>query len=75
VKWGLPENEPALITALSHPSPDMRRLAAEALAQVGTKQALPALEKIAAEDKLKTLHPETAQAAQNAVTAIKARRR
>jgi HEAT repeat protein len=75
VKWGIPENEPALIAALGHASPDMRRLAAEALAKIGTKNAFPALEKIAADEKLKTLHPETAQAAQNAVAKIRARTR
>jgi HEAT repeat protein len=70
-KWGTAENEPELIKALAHASPDMRRLAANALKNVGTKQSLPALEKCVT--KPDPVHPETATAAREAIAAIKVR--
>jgi HEAT repeat protein len=71
VKWGVAENEPALIKALSHASPDMRRLAANALRNYGTRQSLPALQKLVT--KPDPVHPETAAAAKEAIAAINAR--
>ena len=71
VKWGVPENEAALVKALSHESPDMRRLAANALKAVGGRQSLPALQRLVA--KGDPLHPETVKAAQEAVAAINGR--
>jgi HEAT repeat protein len=68
-KWGVPENEIALIRALEHTSPDMRRLAANALKIVGTQRSLPALQALVT--KGDPLHPETAQAANAAMAAIK----
>ena len=69
--WGIRENEPALIEALGHVSPDMRRLAAAALGKFGTKQSLPALQKVASGEKL---NPATAEAAKTAIAAINGRK-
>jgi len=72
VKWGVPENEPALIKALSHASPDMKRLAANALKNFGTRQALPALQAIVTKND--PLHSEAVNAAKEAIVAINARK-
>jgi hypothetical protein len=71
VKWGTAANEPSLVKALSHASPDMRRLAAEALKSCGTAKALPALEALAA--KPDAVHPEVAKAAREAIAGIRGR--
>jgi HEAT repeat protein len=71
-KWGVPENEEALVTALTHKSPDMRRLAANALGKVGSKKSLPALQALVA--KGDPLHPETIKAAEGAIASIRARK-
>jgi HEAT repeat protein len=72
IKWGTPENEPSLIKALHHASPDMRRLAANALARYGTSQSLSSLQEIVTKND--ALTPAVTQAAKEAVAAIQGRK-
>jgi HEAT repeat protein len=68
VKWGVPENEPAFVKALAHASPDMRRLACDALARIGSQKCLEALKKATADRD-----PSVAKAAHSAIDAINGR--
>ena len=67
-RWGTSAQEPELIAAVSHSSPDVRRFAAHALAALGTPQSLAALEDISDDSD-----PRVALAAKDAAAAIERR--
>jgi len=68
-KWGGPESEAALVAVLSSKVPDMRIGAANALAKVGTKKSLSALQAVNTAEKNNELGGATAAA----IAAIQAR--